>query len=1492
MALQGFNETYYLGVKLASLQATKPIWIGKTIADLKTALADAGFTPEQHYTAYGYNEGLAPNAEFNAAEYIQARAVSLYNNDVTGLYASVAAAKAAFLASYTGNVYLDFLQYGEAHNINPSNAFDVSSYYASKLAALQAAPATSAAWTGKTVVDLQTFFHANGFTAVSHYEQYGKAEGIVVTAVPPGEAVTVPSVPGVSYAITPSAASINEGGSEIFTLSTTGVAAGTVLGYTLVGTHNAAGQSASGSFTVDASGHASITIPVPVNATSGDAGTLTLALLNGQATSTVTVADINVDPQIALNAASAAAQAAYNTANAAASTAVANADTAAAAITAAGAAHIAADAKAALTDAVALTATSTAAANAAAAAVTAHNAALAAQVLSEAAFLAAINSGVIADINNTNALNLIAAHNVQTTAATVTTTAAAAATALAAATAATADDAAAVSANTALNNAITAGLTAADAADAATATDGAAAAAFHTAAVATTATGDDVPAATAVIAAGALATAAAADKTAITAAKAAIDAAALEATHEASAAAALVAYNTAAASYTAAHAQEVTNAAAADTAAAAVTSLVTANASVTAANLAASSAASEQAAATAEVAAAAALKAAADATTVTTDDAAATNAVAAAALHNAAAAADVIAAAAKVAAANLVPPTYAPHTFILTTGVDQGPDFTGGIGNDTFTATISGTFQALDSLDGGGGVNTLTVADNGAAVTTAGISVKNIQIANLASSQNVTADTTGWTGLTTLNVNSAGDSVGPTSVTAATTTTAITVAGNTDTKSAGTATVDIIGGGGVLSVTAATKAGDNVTIGGTPVANAFTSIDVTGGHKIFIDDRSGAAAATGSSLTSVSITDAANDQTITANGLTTLSLNHLVGASGKGDTTVIAAAGTRALTVTYNGVDEGAAGPDAGTLTLTDANATTINLKAATAASNDITVVGTAATAYTIDAAVALNIDMLNTATTVATKVGISGAGAVTITADSLNPAAVITSTNTGGVTLTQSLGVNQQFVGTASSGNDTITVAAGGATAISTGAGDDTVNYNGALAAGGSIDAGVGGTDTLHTAATLLATATASPTFATTISNFEVLSIDATTAAATINMANADGINYLKSAGTGAGFNLIVNNAAADFTFEQTGAIATAGESITIALANTLGASDNVNLKYTAADGFTSNGGTVIPGVENLHITTRDTAPAVAATQVFKVSIDAGSVQHVIVDGNIGVDLLAWGTGLNATTLVSLDASGLTLAGANGGLKWTSGALAASSVIHGSAVGDNTVDFSAANTAGTFVTYTGGTGADAVTASNGLNNVVDLGNGANTFTNVGGGGGGNNTITGGTGTDDITVGTGGNTIHLGGGTTANTVTVGASIAVNHIDTTSTGVDKLVISSAPVASGWAPSLTGWTAGDQIDFAAAVKAGPLGAKITLGSGNVFADYLNAAASSNAPGPVRWFEYGTNTYVVADHSGITTFVNGTDVVVELVGIHDLSASTVAGNILTLA
>jgi S-layer protein len=104
-----------------------------------------------------------------------------------------------------------------------------------------------------------------------------------------------------------------------------------------------------------------------------------------------------------------------------------------------------------------------------------------------------------------------------------------------------------------------------------------------------------------------------------------------------------------------------------------------------------------------------------------------------------------------------------------------------------------------------------------------------------------------------------------------------------------------------------------------------------------------------------------------------------------------------------------------------------------------------------------------------------------------------------------------------------------------------------------------------------------------------------------------------------------------------------------------------------------------------------------------------------------------------------------------------------------------------------------------------------------------------------------------------------------------------------------------------TAGDKIDFM------DNGAHdndmlfnedmIELADTAAFADYL-AAASSVSAGEndleLSWFQFQGNTFLVVDNSATDAFVNGTDQIVKITGLVDLSDSTIitgGTNVLTI-
>lgn len=184
MALQGFDKEFYLDAKLAALQAnaeTSAEWAGKDTAQLESTLADEyGLRPEQHFLAYGASEGLAPNAYFDADEYVAAKARSLVESDG---YSDVNEAQTAFEQAWSGTAYEHYLAYGADEGINPSSDFDQSAYLQEKLALLQSNADTAEAWAGKSAADVKAAFDESGLTPLGHFLAFGQDEGLEAPAV-------------------------------------------------------------------------------------------------------------------------------------------------------------------------------------------------------------------------------------------------------------------------------------------------------------------------------------------------------------------------------------------------------------------------------------------------------------------------------------------------------------------------------------------------------------------------------------------------------------------------------------------------------------------------------------------------------------------------------------------------------------------------------------------------------------------------------------------------------------------------------------------------------------------------------------------------------------------------------------------------------------------------------------------------------------------------------------------------------------------------------------------------------------------------------------------------------------------------------------------------------------------------------------------------------------------------------------------------------------
>lgn len=287
MALQGFDENFYLGQKLTALQASNPEWSNKTTADLKAALAAVGLTPDQHYSLYGWKEGLTPNQFFNPAEYIAAKATALVQ---AGQFATVEEATAAFNAAWTDNSYTHYLMFSAQEKLNPSNTFDESIYLND---VLNAAKSVGAAPPEMTVDQARDFFVQNGLTVIGHYMQYGAAAGLHATTVPVAEQVHPYAQQ--TYALSAGASSYNEGTTAAFTLKTTNVSDGTVVNYTVSGV--SAGDLTDGLLTGKATvsgGTAAINLGIKSDYLTEGAETLKITIDGANASATAVINDTSV----------------------------------------------------------------------------------------------------------------------------------------------------------------------------------------------------------------------------------------------------------------------------------------------------------------------------------------------------------------------------------------------------------------------------------------------------------------------------------------------------------------------------------------------------------------------------------------------------------------------------------------------------------------------------------------------------------------------------------------------------------------------------------------------------------------------------------------------------------------------------------------------------------------------------------------------------------------------------------------------------------------------------------------------------------------------------------------------------------------------------------------------------------------------------------------------------------------------------------------------
>ena len=628
--------------------------------------------------------------------------------------------------------------------------------------------------------------------------------------------------------------------------------------------------------------------------------------------------------------------------------------------------------------------------------------------------------------------------------------------------------------------------------------------------------------------------------------------------------------------------------------------------------------------------------------------------------------------------------------FNLTTGVDAGAAFTGGTNADTFNATHL-TLNASDSLVGGAGSDVLNIVDSGAvgfALPSASVSgIENINLRNVNTGTPVTA-VTAVAQVNTITV---------TGVVAVGDTTQFTFNG-VQLNTAGAASGDVTGAAnaivaainsyaagsvvasnaaGVITVTAGTagtgfslggftaKVGAG-TVGAEQYATALTTANVTKVSGVTATDTMDASLFVGA-------TDLNSDRSTGAVTITGLASGQNVGVIGDGGTTngaVTATYNTKVTAATLNVTN----GTKAGAVTINgnaDNLLTTLTINS-NGASNTLGGIATPSAVTTVNIA---GSSSLKTG-------GITGVAAST----------TINVTNTGIVDL-GSLAANVSTVTQTGAGGLTATIGAV-AQKVTGGSGVNTITTNGVQT--GAVVAGAGTTDKLIVANAADVAATPAAKF----TGFEILQNNV---AATIDASLVTGITsaVINNVGASGFTNLSATQAAA-----VSAIVSTAGS--TLALKDATGTADVVTLKASSTTAGVDVTNLKIAGVETLNFNNSSIA---ADTLSFDGTTTTGTgLKAITVAGAKGVtlDLAAQNTPNHDTTIISIDASGLT-AQATGTNTFTlldtvGGAAMKSGTITGSG-GDDV--FSLGGTTGTntfangiVVAISGGAGNDNLTAS------------------------------------------------------------------------------------------------------------------------------------------------------------------------------------------------
>jgi len=835
----------------------------------------------------------------------------------------------------------------------------------------------------------------------------------------------------------------------------------------------------------------------------------------------------------------------------------------------------------------------------------------------------------------------------------------------------------------------------------------------------------------------------------------------------------------------------------------------------------------------------------------------------------------------------------------------------GGTGTDVIKMTADGTTSSLTNING---VETITIAAKSSNTAT-GVTLTGV---NSAATKTVVVDASALTNSAAVLNLTAGTDSGHLSITGG--------AGN-DVIVGGNGGDTIISGAGNDSITLGTGAdsvnagdGDDTIITGANLTSADTINGGAGTNTLVVDSVAANAFTNVTNIQNVQFSANATSITL-ATPLTTsavtLDLSNAAvqsltlatgytGATtvkvGAGDTVVNAA--NVALTVTggvtaFDGsVITGGTGVDvlkikagAGTAALV---AAAVTADAALVTANNL-VTSTAATKATADALV------LSTANTAANAAAVTAAATAATNAANAVTAQATQATNTATADALAAAGAASL---TSVTGVETITIGA----SSTLGQGATLTGVNGVAA---------GKTQTIDASALTDTTAVFTLTAGgSTVANSNLTIVGA----AGVNNINLSGSAANNSVTTGAGADTILAGSAHDsivagagndtvtfnganntLTFDDTVDGGTGTNTLRIDLAHATGSTIGNSGEFAHVSNFAvlkaTSAGTISIGSSTPAFATYDLGdtsaqtltinPGYAAAVTVKEKGDGGAHDVINNVGNVALTVTGNVTDLNTTTVhggTGVDT--LTLTEDSG-----SASLANTDRIEQiNIVGGTTASATAAITVGDTVAAGKVLTIDASAATGSVTiDASSVGNGATpTGSTVASTGAAVNVI-GSAVADTITGGHGDDTINGGAG--ADLINAGAG---NDVVTTGSGND-VVVANLNSSKFVFTQVTDMAAGDAIEFVSAAGAASttVAAQTKLNAAATLSDYIDAASASATGASntvIKWFQFGGNTYVVADASNNTTFDVTADKIIQLNGLIDLSTANITSDAAT--